>query len=351
MGLGGELLALGTEHYRRQQGLVYRATDLAERAWVDGSASWPDVAAVLAEAVMIAQTAAAGGAQDYVGAALTAQGVEAAFDGEVPAEAFGGLVDSALSLLDTLILAPVSVRARALDAGLPLAEAQRRAQLTVVTLVSTAVADAGRQAEGVAGIASPRTRGYVRMLVPPTCARCAVLAGRVYGRRTAFRRHHRCDCRHIPAAESAPDLTTSPRQYFDALSESEQDRVFTSAGAQAIRDGADIGQVVNARQGAYGLAGAGSRITPEEAAALREGRAAGRLRPVTVDGREVYVTTEGTTVRGLAGQRLAAEGLARLLGDRYRRATTPRLMPESIYELADDREHALRLLRRFGYLL
>ncbi|AXX32060.1 hypothetical protein APASM_4695 [Actinosynnema pretiosum subsp. pretiosum] len=342
---------LGIEHYLRQQALVYRATDLAERAWVDGSASWPDVAAVLAEAIMTTQTAAASGAQDYVGAALAAQGVDAAFDAEVSAEVFGGLVDSTLSLLDTLILAPLSVRGRALDAGLSLAEAQRRAQLTVVTLTSTAVADAGRQAEGVAGVTSPRTRGYVRMLVPPTCARCAVLAGRVYGRRAAFRRHPRCDCRHIPAAESAPDLTTSPRRYFDALSKPDQDRVFTSAGAQAIRDGADIGQVVNARTGAYGLAGAGARITPDEAAALREGRAVGRLRPVAVDGREVYVTTEGTTVRGLAGQRLAAEGLARLLGDRYRRATTPRLMPESIYELAEDRADALRLLRRFGYLL
>ena len=54
-------------------------------------------------------------------------------------------------------------------------------------------------------------------------------------------------------------------------------------------------------------------------------------------GRRVFVTTEGTTRRGVAGARLG-------------QARTPRLMPESILEIATDREDAVRLLRRFGYI-
>jgi hypothetical protein len=75
----------------------------------------------------------------------------------------------------------------------------------------------------------------------------------------------------------------------------EQDRVFGKGGAQAIRDGADMAKVVNARRGM-----------------------------VTAEGR--LFTTEA------AGR-------------------TPRLMPEQIYRDAASREDAIRLLRRFGYIL
>jgi hypothetical protein len=50
------------------------------------------------------------------------------------------------------------------------------------------------------------------------------------------------------------------------------------------------------------------------------------------------------TKRGLARQRLRAlEGAGRAPG-------TVRLMPESIYKLASDRDEAIRLLYRYGYL-
>jgi hypothetical protein len=54
----------------------------------------------------------------------------------------------------------------------------------------------------------------------------------------------------------------------------------------------------------------------------------------TANGRTYRTTTEATTRSGrLPGQ---AQG--------------PRLMPESIYDLASDRDDAVRLLRRFGYV-
>src|SRR5690606_25790677 len=83
-------------------------------------------------------------------------------------------------------------------------------------------------------------------------SRCVILAGRFYRKNTGFQRHPGCDCRHIPASESvAGDLAVDPRAYFDSLTEAEQDKAFTKAGAEAIRAGADIGQVVNARRGMY----------------------------------------------------------------------------------------------------
>lgn len=121
-----------------------------------------------------------------------------------------------------------------------------------------------------------------------------------------------CDCIHVPAAEDDPDdVRTDPAEYFRSLSKADQDRLFTKSGADAIRDGADIGQVVNARRG---MTTAGGRL----------------------------ITREGATRRGFAGKRLGAPSGGR----------AERLMPESIYKLADgNRETALRLLREHGYIL
>jgi hypothetical protein len=44
---------------------------------------------------------------------------------------------------------------------------------------------------------------------------------------------------------------TNPQDAFASLSTAEQDATFTKAGAEAIRQGADMGRVVNARQSTY----------------------------------------------------------------------------------------------------
>jgi hypothetical protein len=105
------------------------------------------------------------------------------------------------------------------------------------------------------------------------------------------------------------------------MTEAQQRRGFGEAGMKAIADGADLTQVVNARRG---------------------------MTTVTRYGRTVQATREGTTRRGLYGSRRAK--FEKVLGARYARAKAPRLMPEEIYRLAKDREHAIRLLQRNGYL-
>lgn len=215
-------------------------------------------------------------------------------------------------------------------------------------IVLTQLADTSRQSSALAMYARPQVTGYVRMLVPPSCSRCVVLAGRKYRKNAGFQRHPRCDCTHVPTAEvTAGDLTTDPREYFDSLPTAadvsrrypdltarqrrdmdllSQEDVFTVAGARAIRDGADISRVVNARAGMSTaqppLRGRGDRWT-----------ARGRAARVDVGfGRQAYTTTEATTKRGL------------------NRGGRVRLMPESIYQFADSREDALRMLKAHGYI-
>lgn len=184
-------------------------------------------------------------------------------------------------------------------------------------IVTTQLQDVARQAEAISMGARPAVTGYVRMLNTPSCSRCAILAGRFYRTNEGFLRHPRCDCRHVPTTrDNAGDLTSDPRTYFDSLAAAEQDRIFTKAGAEAIRLGADPAQVVNVRRGM---------------ATSQSGRIQRR--------RGDFVTTEGASTRA---------GRARLDLSESRGL---RLMPESILERAGtDRGEAIRLLRANGYL-
>lgn len=281
--------------------------------------------------VSVAQLTAASSADPFVSLALADQGASTAAVGVTVPRALAGVASDGRDLT-SLLYQPVITAKRQIAGGLSPAAAFEVGRAELGMIVGTQVADAGRVADAVATVARPAATGYVRVLSPPSCGRCAVLAGRVYRSNADFLRHPRCDCTSAPAVGGAADaVRTDPKAYFESLSGAEQDRYFTSAGARAIREGADVGQVVNARRGASGLSSAG-RLTAAERAAL-DGPGPRRLGRVDAYGREVFITREGARPGG--------RGAAR----------SPRLMPESIFEIAgDDRAEAQRLLRQFGYI-
>lgn len=132
-----------------------------------------------------------------------------------------------------------------------------------------------------------------------------------------------CDCRHIPSQEADySDERLSGDKWFHTLSPAEQDRIFTKAGAQAVRDGADLNQIVNARRG---------------------------MDTIAYGNRTAIITREGVTTRGVAGRNFGE--YVKLPGNRYRTATRPRVMPETIYAIPGiTREEAIRLLKLNGFI-
>ena len=272
------MLASATEHYATQRRLT-RRTVLAARRARFGSLD------VLTALVTGAQALVARDAIASVPDMLAEQGIDTDTAAAPVATALAGTANDGRSLRSLL-------------------DFTRSEQVTPATfdlIVMAQLADTARQSASVAMAVTPKVTRYARLLVPPSCSRCAILAGRLYRTGVAFQRHPRCDCRHIPSSEAlAGDLTTDPNAYFDSLDAAAQERAFTKAGAKAIRDGADIGRVVNARRG-MGVAQGGLRAT-----------------------------TEAATRRGINRK--------------------VRLMPESIYEIADDRADALRLLKAHGYI-
>lgn len=265
------MLRSALDHYRRQQRLAAAGVAAARRAWSRGPASMTGMLMVLMR--QAAQDGAGG-----VAAMLDEQDITAPPDVTVRAVGFAETASDGRGLSSLL------EQAQTVDA------------LQLMAL--TQIADASRTAAGVAIAARPRV-GWTRMVNPPCCARCAILAGRFYRWNEGFLRHPACDCRHIPTAEDvAGDVRTDPAELF------RQGKVngVTKAEQKAIEQGADINRVINARRSRY-VDEAGHRLT-------REGTARARL--------------------GVGGVRPT---------------------PEQIYRTAgDDRDKALSLLSRFGYV-
>lgn len=170
--------------------------------------------------------------------------------------------------------------------------------------VRTVISDTGRQADQAAMVANRKVVAYVRVVELPACSRCIILAGREYGVSSGFLRHPRCDCTMEPVTRRHRPQPLDAESLFESMTPVQRRKVFGEAGAQAISDGARISTVVNARKS---------------------------MAQVEMFGKQVHVTYVGTGSR--------------------KKKRPPRLMPEEIYRLAgDDRQHAIRLLYKNGYL-
>ncbi|MGP5578656.1 hypothetical protein ACTXPR_10885 [Corynebacterium flavescens] len=318
--------------------LVWLAT-----VWPPGRAMDPAVwfhrfADIYAEKTTMAQLEAVLLASWSVDAALRSQGADDVSAGEIIPIMLASVDGVGRPVLGQAYASAGVVGgavAGAVDAGesptVALSQAWRSAGLSLAVATQTMVSDSSRAAKSVRMLS--RNSSWVRVLTPPSCSRCAVLAGKTFASAMAdFNRHPGCDCTQMPAVgRNSPmvsKLSYSADDYFHSLSTAQQDRIFTKAGAKAIRDGADVAQVVNSRRG--------MTLASDAPGARRS------------------VTTEGITKRGWASRYLRESYGAKLQkqpGSRYQRMDKPRLMPEQIYRIAGgDRDRALSLLHSNGYL-
>lgn len=260
-------MSLAAANQAAVRALTSSASRTAVDAWrtIDPEAVVPSwgarLPAVLA-AVTSAQIAAASLAQPYV---ATAAAGETAL-GSVVASAFGGVASDGRALA-SLLFQPAIATILALAAGAPPRRAMASGLASLDMLVRTQVADANRLATGVAMAVDPNVIGYERQVQLPACGRCIVLAGRVYRWSTGFQRHPRCDCTMTPvtrAQHRETNLDNHPRALFDRMTLAQQGAAIGIANAQAVRGGADLGQVVNASRGMATAGSKGARPSPDQ---------------------------------------------------------------------------------------
>ena len=297
-----------TRHYSRVQSYQRDALAVALAAWSEVSPnaiseSWERHLPAVTVAVTSSQISAAESALWANGGVRVQTGQYELPVAFADPESFAGESSDGGDLSAALYVPAIRAK-QAIDKGVLAPEALRRTRDEFAKIVSGMVSDAGRKA-ATAGNATHFTGGYTRMLNPPSCSRCAILAGRWFRWNDGFQRHPQCDCVHIPSKSGqwARDegFVSDPYEYFNSLSEADQARLFGKDSAQAIRDGADIFQVENAKRGR---------------------------------GRDKMTTTASTGRRGIYRGRGA------------------RLTPDGIYERANgNRDAALRMLEQYGYVL
>lgn len=299
--------AAAIAHYQQMQGLQGLVVMAASEMWAEVglsnlTGSWARNIPAMVSVMAGAQSKAATAGASYGAATLAQQGIYQAPERFVDPSAFAGVASDGRSLAG-LLYSPIPHTKSLIAAGMEPAQALESGGKFLTTIARTQVADAGRGAAAVDTATRSKT-GFIRMLNPPSCSRCSVLAGRFYRWNAGFDRHPRCDCIHVQTSVEAArteGLMHDPYEYFNSLSREDQDKAYTKAGAQAIRDGGDLFQVVNSRRG---------------------------MKPGGL------VTTEGTSKRG-----------------NYGKGRAPRLTPEGIYAQNLSRADTLKLLETNGYVL
>lgn len=299
------------------------------------AASVAALSAPLLQMLVTAQEAVAKQSGPYMAAVDDYYGVQS--DAQINPEAFAGMTQDGVGL-DSAVLYSSQVMFERMGRGMG-PDAVLTAGKTFVQQVGrTAVMDAGREADRVQMFARRQYKRWVRQIGPGACSRCIQLAG-IESWQVAFARHPNCHCIAVPAGETFDGaIETSPKAYFDALSKAEQDKRFTKAGAEVIRQGADLQRVVNARRGALGIK-YGPRIIPEPGKRTMRPRNIGNQQyPIWV-----YETVE------LTGKRARRTYSYGTLDRRLPQGT--RLMPETILKIAKgDRARLTELLGHYGYL-
>ncbi|WP_143027786.1 hypothetical protein [Lentzea albidocapillata] len=319
------ITAVDAEFYTAQQRIVRTTVNEAQAAWrqLDSPAIDSATAAALRLQVVAtveeAQAEAAALAPLYIAATLAALGAVSNPVGALVSAMFSGIAANGLPLAALVDFALRRYRL-ALLAGVPPSEAHALGLAKLLTYVSTETADAGRIARHTTAILEPELAGYERVVTLPACGRCILLAGRLYTFSTGFLRHPRCDCDMRPVThdqwhDDRPG--NNPRDLFDSMTTEQQNKAFGVGDAEAIRAGADISRVVNAR----------------------------RKNAVYVAAGHEY-THDATTVRG-HGRQL---GELAKQGGQYSRSRVPRPTAAQLVNTVPDRAELIRQLRRFGYL-
>lgn len=291
--------------YRKEQEKIsVEASDVVARMLI-GKLPWATVLGRLAQYQLLAAEVAVETMATWAGRS----------DPNVDPRPFAGVSSYGFAIAEPLVAtidARVPAPAQAIpapwwhDAGAFVAQVRQ--------LVDAEVLDAARSAAGAEMVTEHDWQNYVRVLTPPSCKRCVVLAGKIYRDLDGFKRHPGCDCVHYPVQDweeaHGLGLVSSPEEAY----EKGLIRDLTAGERRAIDDGADITTVVNSSSGIY---------------------TADRL------GKPAKATRYGTSERALWRMQHPS--------------TLVRLRPEAIYKIVDqqhggDRDIALRMLNHNGYL-
>ena len=322
-------LQSASDFYRADQQRKLLAIQAVRREWnrIPSPAEWNQ--RTLQRIVALVSAAQIGAAEDadrYVPNALREQGVATSPSGVTNSAGFAGIAYGFREgdafdgyPLETVVnLTPGLADAR----GTTVLEKMAAGQAFLDMMTHWQIAEASSAAVQ-ANITWRNQMGWLRVVGPPCCKDCAVQAGKWFAHNEGFKRHPHCDCYHVPAPRNANAAELAPTPPLDQITG------LNLAEQQAIRDGADFNQVVNAGRGRL----PGGNLT---------------LEGTTRRGWASYVRRE---IDSQQGARTATTVERARRGTRNVTRTKRRLTPKAIYKVSATREEAIRRLIENGYMV
>lgn len=311
-------------------------------------AAMPDTAAAL----VAGQTVAAEMADPYLDSVLSRTSPP-----QVNPEALAGQTAGGYDVESLLYLSAIDTK-EAIAAGSSPGAALLGSRGNLAMRMLSTVADAGRLSVTAGMAARPHVSGYYRRLNPPSCARCAILAGKWFRYNAGFARHPHCDCVHVPVQDADDSLQFDARK---AIAEGKVTGLSHADTYSIVQLGANPAQVVNAHGGMYVAGGrsftttgttrkgvAGARMLARDVDRALGRRSGGTYRNYTFD-RDKAARYAEQFRRGKTFTRTTASGRTQNSAYRFTRSARP--TPEQILADATSREDAVRLLTNYGYIL
>lgn len=204
------------DFYRQQQQIAATTVAAAGKLWDrvgdDFASSWARVKPSLERVVETGRAAAAVSATQYTPALLAETKQVAPASGALNPAAFLSSAPDGRSMSTLLDEAPIKARI-AVSRGLGAADALDLAGSWLTGMLLTVMADTRRAVVGADIVQRPAISGYTRMLNPPSCSRCAILAGKWFRWNQGFLRHPRC----FPAGVvvSGPQADAASRRWYE----------------------------------------------------------------------------------------------------------------------------------------
>ncbi len=325
-----------TEFYALQQRVNATAAAEIRRLWRqmgdDFDISWQRTGPAILHVLVAAQEEVARAGLRYVPTVLRETDLADQPTGGPRLNAFVGRASDGRPL-DSLAYGAVASAKSSVGEGAPTGTALDQGGNWLDLMVKLQVADTARQVVGVMTASRKNLQGTVRVLNPPSCQRCAILAGRVYKWSTGFQRHPRCDCVNLPVRNSswaqAEGFVLDP---MDAYRRGEI-RDLTEAQRFAIDNGADISRVVNATRGMSTTATDRSLSARQIHLAEKKAR--------------FDAAAEASRRASIAS---GHPDLMAPFAHLPRATNTAFPTPEGIYRQVKTRDEAIEMLRHWGYL-
>ncbi|WP_242883986.1 hypothetical protein [Actinomadura litoris] len=268
MGVAGASVAAAERAALALAAIAVRATGQAADLHAQVNAAgpigpqWLDLAPAAAALLADAQASAALVALAYLGEHAEACGAAPAPGPYLSPRAVVGHTSAGYDLAAVLGQL-VGLARRRLAAGQAPDAAWRATAPRLTRIVRTEVADAHREYLSGALCLDDRIIAYQRLVMPPACGRCLILAGQRYTFSAGFKRHPGCaGCTHVPIYHvpgrgevGGTPADHTPRGLFGQMTPAQQLAALNGDpdAVAAVRDGVDMFAVVNGQRPAKSI--------------------------------------------------------------------------------------------------